>query len=291
MGLPKFEYIAPETTQEACKILEKLGQQAKVMAGGTDLLIKMKHGLLRPRTIVGLRKIKELRKISFSKTQGLFIGAMALLGEVASHPKVKKIYPAVAYAASQTATVQIRNMGTVVGNICNAAPSADNIPCLMALGAELIVVSPQGERRVLLEDFFKGPGEVDLIRGELVKGVVVPPPPKGSGLSYQFISQRSKVDIAAVCVAAMVVVDKERAEDVRIVLGAVAPKPIRSLKAEDLIRGKKLSDRAIQKASEEASQECRPISDMRATAEYRRAMVAVLTKRALMEARQMALSS
>jgi len=291
MGLPKFEYIAPETTQEACKILEELGQQAKVMAGGTDLLIKMKHGLLRPRTIVGLRKIKELRKISFSKTQGLFIGAMALLGEVASHPKVKKIYPAVAYAASQTATVQIRNMGTVVGNICNAAPSADNIPCLMALGAELIVVSPQGERRVLLEDFFKGPGEVDLIRGELVKGVVVPPPPKGSGLSYQFISQRSKVDIAAVCVAAMVVVDKERAKDVRIVLGAVAPKPIRSLKAEDLIRGKKLSDRAIQKASEQASQECRPISDMRATAEYRRAMVAVLTKRALMEARQMALSS
>ena len=291
MGLPKFEYIAPETTQEACKILEELGQQAKVMAGGTDLLIKMKHGLLRPRTIVGLRKIKELRKISFSKTQGLFIGAMALLGEVASHPKVKKIYPAVAYAASQTATVQIRNMGTVVGNICNAAPSADNIPCLMALGAELIVVSPQGERRVLLEDFFKGPGEVDLKRGELVKGVVVPPPPKGSGLSYQFISQRSKVDIAAVCVAAMVVVDKERAEDVRIVLGAVAPKPIRSLKAEDLIRGKKLSDRAIQKASEQASQECRPISDMRATAEYRRAMVAVLTKRALMEARQMALSS
>ena len=291
MGLPKFEYIAPETTQEACKILEELGQQAKVMAGGTDLLIKMKHGLLRPRTIVGLRKIKELRKISFSKTQGLFIGAMALLGEVASHPKVKKIYPAVAYAASQTATVQIRNMGTVVGNICNAAPSADNIPCLMALGAELIVVSPQGERRVLLEDFFKGPGEVDLIRGELVKGVIVPPPPKGSGLSYQFISQRSKVDIAAVCVAAMVVVDKERAKDVRIVLGAVAPKPIRSLKAEDLIRGKKLSDRAIQKASEQASQECRPISDMRATAEYRRAMVAVLTKRALMEARQMALSS
>ncbi len=291
MGLPKFNYVAPETVQEACQILEKLGGQAKVMAGGTDLLIKMKHGALRPKTIVGLRKIKELRKISFRKNQGLFIGAMALLEEVASHPKVKKLYPAVAYAASQTATVQIRNMGTVVGNICNAAPSADNIPSLMAFGAELIIASPNGERRILLENFFKGPGEVNLNRGELVKGVLVPPPPEGSGVSYQFISQRSKVDIAAVCVAAMVVIDKGRTRDVKIVLGAVAPTPIRALEAEGLLRGKKLADRSIQKAAEQASQEARPITDMRATSEYRRLMVAVLTKRALLEARQMALAS
>ncbi len=288
MSLPKFEYIAPKTIQEACEILERLGDEAKVMAGGTDLLIKMKHGAAGPKAVVGLRNIKGLSSIEFDPKSGLYIGAMALLRDVASHPTIQKIYPAVAYAASQTATVQIRNMGTVVGNICNAAPSADNIPPLMALDAELMVVGPKGERRVALKDFFKGPGQTSLKRGELVSAVFVPLPPPNGAVSYKYISQRSKVDIAAVCVAAMVAVDRGRAQKVRIVLGAVAPTPIRAKKAEQLLLGKKLSEQAIKKASRQASQECSPITDMRASAEYRRTMVEVLTARALTEARDLA---
>ena len=212
-----------------------------------------------------------------------------MLANVASHPVILKRYPAIAYAAQATATVQVRNMGTVIGNLCNAAPSADNAPTLIAMGAEVSLASIKGERRLSLDQFFKGPGLTAAEKGEIVTSVSVPFPPPFSGTSYQHISARSKVDISAVGVGVMITLNGETCKDVRIVLGAVARTPMRARKAERLIKGKKLIRQLVEQAGAQAAKESKPITDMRATAEYRRAMVAVLAKRALREAKERAL--
>jgi len=290
MPLPKFEYIAPTSIEEACALLKEKGPDARVMAGGTDLLIKVKRRVLRPTTIIGLKAIPELSRIEVKKNKGLYIGATALLGDVAAHPQVRRFYPAVAYAASVTANVQIRNMGTVVGNLCNAAPSADNAPTLLVMGAQVTIANPEGSRVLPLEEFFKGPGVTALEEGEIVKEIFVPWPPKGSGVSYQHISPRGKVDIAAVCVGAMVVMDGRVCKEARVALGAVAPIPLRAKKTERLLQGKELTPEWLKSAGVQASKEAKPISDVRASAWYRRQMVQVLTKRALEEAKAAARS-
>ena len=158
MRLPKFEYFAPKTLETALNLLAEKGEGARVMAGGTDLVIKMKHGLLKPQAIIALKEIAGLDRIHFQAKKGLTIGATALLADVASHPDILKHYPSVAYAARETANVQIRNMGTVGGNICNAAPSADNAPTLIAMKAEATLSSLKGERRLPLDQLMTGPG-------------------------------------------------------------------------------------------------------------------------------------
>ncbi len=289
MTLPRFQYVATETIEEACRVLKEKGEKAMVMAGGTDLLIKARYRLVKPKVVIGIKKIKGLDRIVFDKKKGLTIGATALLADVASHPDVLETFPAIAYAAQETATVQIRNMGTVIGNLCNAAPSADNAPGLIAMGAEVTVMGPNGEKRVPLDQFFKGPGATILERGEIVVCVFVPLPHPNSGASYQHISARSKVDISAVGVGVLLTMKKQMCKDAKIVLGAVAPVPMRAIKAEKLIKGKQLTPYLIEKTGIQASQESKPISDVRASAEYRRKMVAVLTKRALLEAKERAL--
>jgi len=287
MTLSKFDYYAPERIEEACMLLAR-EEGAVLMAGGTDLLVKIRHRLVKPQAVVALKKIRGLNQISFSKNEGLTIGATALLADVAAHPIILKRYPAIACAAQVTATVQVRNMGTVLGNLCNAAPSADNAPTLMAMGAELTLMSIKGERRLPLEEFFKGPGLTALEQGEIATLVRVPVPPAFSGTSYQHISARSKVDISAVGVGAMITVHGGTCQEARIVLGAVAPIPLRARKTEELIKGKKLTQALMSRAGAEAAEEASPISDVRATAEYRKRMVAVLTKRALAEATERA---
>ena len=289
MTFPKFEYFAPETIKEALRLLTEKGNGAHVLAGGTDLLLKISHHLLKPKAIIGLKKIRGLNHISFNRKKGLTIGATALLADVASHPEILKHYPAVAYAAQSTANVQIRNMGTVAGNLCNAAPSADNAPTLMAMGAEAIIVSTRGERRLPLNRFFKGPGLTALEPDEILTSIFVPVPPLQSGTSYQHISARGKVDISAVGIGVMVTMSEKTCNDVRIFMGAVGPVPMQAVKTERMIRGKKLTPVLIEKASLNASTEAKPISDVRASAEYRRKMVVVLTKRALTEAGQRAM--
>ena len=288
MALSKFEYFAPLSVEEVLELLEMKGENARVMAGGTDLLLKISKGELKPGAVIGLKKIKDLDNISFNKREGLMIGATALLSDVASHPDMLREYPSIAYAASVTANVQIRNMGTVAGNICNAAPSADNAPSLMAMGAEVILRSTKREKKLSLDQFFKGPGLTAIEHGELLTGILIPPPLRHQGLSYHHISARSRVDIAGVCVSAMVRLNEERCEEVRVVLGAVAPTPMRARKTEELLKRKRLNDELIEKAGILASEESKPISDMRASAEYRKKMVAVLTTRALVEATERA---
>jgi CO/xanthine dehydrogenase FAD-binding subunit len=288
MTLPRFEYFAPERLDDALSILSQKGKGAFVMAGGTDLVMKMNRGLVKPAAIISLSRIKGLNKIGFDPGKGLTIGATALIAEVASHPEIKKRYPAIARAASVMANVQIRNMGTLAGNLCNAAPSADSAPPLMAMGADVTLAGMKGERQIHVEELFRGPGITVLKPGEIMTSIFIPPPPPHSGASYERISARGKVDIAAVSVCVMLIMKDGTCKQARIVLGAVAPVPMRARKAENILIGKRLTQGLIAKAAEQAARESMPISDVRASAAYRNRMVSVLTGRAIEKAHAVA---
>jgi len=283
-----FEYYAPQSIPEAVDLLSNLGENAFVMAGGTDLLIKKKHGMITPDAVVALKQIKGLDRISVGPKKGLYIGATALLADVAAHAGIRKNYPAVADAARNTANVQIRNMGTVVGNLCNASPSADNAPSLLALGATLSITGPQGERSLALEDFFTGPGLSALKPAEIVTAVTVPPPLSNSGTAYVHLSARGKVDCSAVCVGAHVALKGRKVIKARLFVGACAPIPMRTPGAEKTVLGKIFTEKLAENAGEVASEEALPITDVRATQDYRNSMVAVMTKRALLLAHKRA---
>jgi CO/xanthine dehydrogenase FAD-binding subunit len=282
MSLPEFTYLSPKNLKEACALLIEHGDKAKILAGGTDLLIRMGHRAMRPDAVIGLRSLTDLNYINYEAGLGLRIGALARLSDVAGHAEVIKRYPALAESASQTATVQIRNMGTVVGNICNAAPSADNATPLLVHQAEVVIVKPGGERVLPLTDFFRGPGLTALEMGEIVREVRLPDPGQGSASNYQKLSARSKVDIAGVGVSAFVALDGDGVcTTVCLALAAVAPVPMRARHAEDALTGRRVSPDLLEEAGAKAADECSPISDVRSSAAYRRAMVKVLTIRAL----------
>ncbi|MHB8873949.1 MAG: FAD binding domain-containing protein [Myxococcaceae bacterium] len=282
MSLPKFSYLAPKSLAEACALLEEHGQNARLMAGGTDLLLKLSRTGRAPRFLVGLRAVAGLDYVRFDSAKGLSIGALGLLSSVAEHEEVRRLYPALAFATASTATVQIRNMGTVAGNLCNASPSADTATPLLVLGAEVVLQGAGGERVLPLERFFKGPGQTALGGTEVLREIRVPPPPKRSGSDYQRISERSQVDIAAVGVSALVELDEAgRCIRARLALGAVAPTPLRVPDAERALEGGPLDEERVARAAALAMALARPISDARAGAAWRKKMVEVLTGRAV----------
>jgi carbon-monoxide dehydrogenase medium subunit len=289
MPAAQFDYIAPTTVDEAVTALVRGGRDTRVMAGGTDLIVKIRHRMVFPKCIVTLKRIAGLDAITVDKKKGLTIGATALLADVAAHKGILRDYPTVAEAAGATANVQVRNMGTVVGNLCNASPSADNAPTLMAMAATVDITGPAGSRSLPLDQFFQGPGITALETGEIVIAVRVPFPPAGSGTAYHSLSQRGKLDCSAVGVGTMVVLNGNRCTDARIIVGACAPVPMRTRAAEKMLIGKKMTDTLIRKAAQTASEETSPITDVRASAPYRWKMVSVLTIRALTDARKMAL--
>jgi CO/xanthine dehydrogenase FAD-binding subunit len=284
MRLPKFEYFAPKTLDAALSLFMEKGEGSRVMAGGTDVMVKMTHGLLKPTAIISLYEIEGMNEIRFDAKEGLTIGATARLAEVASHPEVLAHYPALSEAILTMANCEVRNMGTVVGNLCNAAPSADTAPPLITMSAEVALASVNGERRLSLDKFFKGPGLTAIERGEIVTSIHVPPPPTRSGASYKRISARCGVDIAAVGVGVTAFFNGESCKQARIVLGAVAPVPMRATKTEEFMQGQAWTPELIEQGGEQAAEEAKPISDVRASAEWRKAMVEVLTRRALEEA-------
>lgn len=288
MGLSKFDYYAPVSIDEACSLALEMGDGSMFLAGGTDLMVKIKRNLIEIKTVIDIKKIEGLDEVVYDEEKGLSIGSTVSLTTIENHPLIKEKYPAVADAAHATANVQIRNMASLAGNLCNAAPSAENAPVLMAMGATVTLVSSDGSREVPLDEFFKGPGETVIKKGEMLTAVNVPVPPEGSGTSYQHISARGKVDISAVGVGVMLIMKKDKCEDARIFLGAVAPTPMMVVKAQDVLKGNTITEELLQTAGLEASEECSPITDMRASAEYRKLMVAVLTGRAIDEARSRA---
>ncbi len=279
--LPKFDYLRPESLQEALALVGQDGGGGyKVYAGGTDLIPKIKGRMVpAPQALVDLKGIPDLDGVSYDREAGLRIGALASIHEVAVSAVVRQHYPMLSQAASSIASRQIRNRGTIAGNICNAVPSADSAPALLCLGASVVCAGPDGDRTVNLTDFFTGPNRTVLGRDELVREIVVPPA-RGNG-TYIKLSPRSSMDLAVVGVAAVVDVKDGLLEDVRIGLGAVSPTPMRALEAEGLLKGKEPSEAALSGAAAKAAGEARPIDDHRASAEYRRMMVEVLVRRAV----------
>lgn len=285
MLLPKFDYSKPKTVEEVCSLLSKYKEKARVIAGGTDLLIKMKDKSLTPQYLIGLTGVTDLNYIEYKGTEGLRIGALATINSIVHSPAVKERFGYLSDAAARMATPQVRNMGTVGGNLCSAAPSADLAPPLIALGAKLKLQSIKGNRIVALEDFFVGPGQTVLEADEILCEIQVPNQPPSTGGAYWKLSQRSAVDIAAVGVAASVTLgERGVCHDVKIVLGAVAPTPMRAKRAEEAIKGKRPEDGPISEAVRLAKEEACPISDVRSCSDYRTEMVGVLTRRALRQA-------
>jgi carbon-monoxide dehydrogenase medium subunit len=283
-----LEYLAPKTLEEACSLLTRHKEKARVLAGGTDLLPEIKRRELAAQYLIGLKGIPGLDYISYAPSQGLRIGALATLGAIADSSVVQERFDILAQAVRSMASPQIRNLGTVVGNLCHAAPSADTAPPLIALGANLRLVSPRGERVVPVEDFFIGPSQTVLQDDELVAELQIPEPPPHSGGVYLKLTRRRAMDLALVGVAALLTLEGGMCRDVRIALGAVAPTPIRATRAEDMLRRKRLEEGLLEEAARLAGEEARPISDIRSSAEYRREMVRVLTRRSLEGAREKA---
>jgi len=277
--LPEIECLFPKTLNEALLLLNKHNEAAKAIAGGTDLLPKMKRRELTPKYLIDLKGIADLNFISYDTEKGLSIGATTTLSEVGESPVVRKNYPIVVEAVLQMGSIQIRNIATMVGNLCNAVPSADTAPALIALGARLKIVGPKGEGTVLIEDFFKGPEETVLGSLELVSEVQIPPARLGENGTYLKHTLRGAMDLALVGIAVYLVMDSKKhiCKDIRIAMGAAAPIPMRAKKGEEVLRGKTLTDDLIEKAGRIASEESRP----RSSPEYKREMVRVLTKRAI----------
>ncbi len=292
-SLPKFEYYSPQSLNAASSFLKEHEGEAKIVAGGTDLLIYMKYRRVAPRYLVSLRDLPELGRITFSDDEGLRIGAMATHQDIVDMPVISERFKSVAYACSKVGTPQIRNMGTVGGNVCNAAPSADSAPPLMTYSASVTIAGPQGERTLPLEKMFIGPGENCLKAGEVLSEIRVPIAPPHTGAVYARLPARTAKDIAAVGVAALITLDPTTGafNDVKIVLAAVAPTPLRARQAEAVLKGEKPEDKLIDEAALLSAKEARPISDVRSSAGYRTEMVRVLTHQALSQALALAKAS
>ncbi len=281
-----FEYYAPGSLKEALSLLENRGKEAKVLAGGTDLIVQMKDGRACPAVIVDVKKVPELNRLEWNDAKSLYIGAAVPLSKIVTFPPITEKFGILYQGCSSIGSVQLRNRGTVGGNICNAAPSADSAPSLLCLEAKAIVARLRGSRTVPLDSFFRGPGQTALDDNELLLGLEVPAPPTLSSGCYLRHTPRQDMDIAVVGVASYLVFasQKNRCREARIALGAVAPTPVRVPQAEAILAGKILTEKAIEEAAERAAEAARPISDVRGSAEYRKEIVKVLTRRTLKRA-------
>jgi len=274
-----FDHYTPHSLPEALDLLSRQNGQTHVIAGGSDLLIKMKKGLIAPAAIINIKRLPELKGISYSAESGLHLGALTTLGELSRSPVIQEHYPCLTQTTSLMASRQIRNFATVGGNLCNASPSADTAPPLIAYGATVHLMGTTGERNLPLEDFFLGPGQNALLPGELLCYINVPPP-DGETLYIKHVP-RAYMDISVVGVCARLKLLDNQCQLARIVLGAVAPTPVRARQAEAALSGQPLTSELIDQVARLTAQESRPIDDTGGSAWYRRRMVEVGTRRCL----------
>lgn len=274
-----FEHFSPKNLTEALELLEQENGRTQVIAGGTDLMLKMRAGILEPSKVINIKGLEELKGLSYDSNEGLTLGALTTLRALTRTSAIRESYPSLAHAAYLMASEQIRSFATVGGNLCNAAPSADLAPPLIALKAQVHLVSLGGERQIPLEEFFLGPGISALQPGELLKEIRVPPP-VGRTI-YLKHSARAFMDIAMVGVGIGLEIDHEVCEQARIVLGAVAPVPLRAHSAEEALIGEPVTEGQIILVAKAAADACAPIDDVRGAAWYRRRMVDVLVRRGL----------
>ncbi len=282
----KFDYLEPETVEQALGILTRYQEKSKIMAGGTDLVLQMRNRVVKPEYVVDITRIPGLDYIAFDDQGRLRLGSLTTVRALETSVEIRRKVPVLSEAAGQLGSVAIRNVATVGGNLCNALPSAETSQALVALSAQVRIVGPRGERTVALEDFFTGVGKTLLRPDELLVEILVPEcSPHTSGI-YIKHSPRGPIDLAIVNVTVLMKIDPEKkiCKDAKIVLGAVSPTPLRARKAENVLKGMKINAALINRAAQVASDEAHPRhGSIRGSFEYKKEMVRVLTGRAIRE--------
>jgi len=278
-----FEYFEPRTVGEATQILSDYGAKAQILAGGIDLIPRIQKGDIRAEYAVNIQKIPGLEHVGPDGKEGMTLGAMSRLRSIEVSKPIQNKYPILYEAIHQITSVQAKYMGTAVGNLCLATPASDVATSLLALGAQLKITGPGGDRIEPIETFYVDYRRTSLKRGEIVTAVVLPSPPPGTGTAF-FNLVRTRADIAKVSAAAAISVQNGICGEVRIAIGAAAPTVFRAQKAEALFTGQKITPELIRDAAETAAGETKPITDLRSTATYRKEMAKVLVRRALEKA-------
>lgn len=274
------EYLKPKTVDDAVSALARYGKEAKFLAGGTDLINLVRHRALVPKCVIDLTEIPGLDYVRVDEEGSLMIGALTTLKAVGRSPVVNQGWPILCEAVCRMGTTQLRNMGTVVGNLCRASPSADTASTLLVLEASLEITTRSGTRAMPLQEFFIAPGKTALNDDEIVTEICVPKLQAGTGTAFLKLTRVAE-DLAKVNVATVLTVQNSICKDARIALGGVTPIPIRAMKAEEILRGNHLDDKIIVLAAKAAANETTPITDVRSTAEYRKELSNVLVIRAL----------
>jgi carbon-monoxide dehydrogenase medium subunit len=274
-----MRYETPTTTKEAATLLYKEKGKAHVLAGGTDLLVRMKMDMVEPDLVVDIKHIPATQTITKSAV-GFKIGATVCGAVMREHSALVKAWPGVVEATNLIGSDQIQGRCTMVGNLCNASPAADSVPAMIAAGAKAIVVGKDKRRTVAVEKIVTGPGKTSLAKGELIEAITLPARPARSGDAYLRFTPRTEMDIAVVSAAVSLTLLRGVVKSVRVVLGAVAPTAVLVPKAAKAIIGTKLDDAALEKLAAACSEACNPIDDKRGTIEYRTKVAGVLAKRA-----------
>ena len=278
-----FEFVSPSSIDEAVKTLASNGDNARIMAGGTDMLVQMRAGRRTAPLVVDIKGIPELNAVSYDASKGLTLGAAVPCYQIYQDEKLSAVYPGLMDSASLIGGIQIQGRASIGGNICNAAPSGDAIPAVIALGGICNVAGPNGTREIAAEDFCTAPGRNALENGEILVSIFLPAPQANSGANYLRFIPRNEMDIAVAGVGSSVLLDASGQNFVsaRIALASVAPTPVFAKEAGDSLAGKAVSEESIQQASELAQAAAKPISDMRGTIRQRTHLIGVLTRRTL----------
>lgn len=285
-----FEYAAAHTVDEAVSLLAARGPSAKILAGGTDILVQLREGMREADLVLDVKKIPELTRLEFRRKEGLRLGAAVPAYQIYENAEVKAAYPALADAARIIGGWQIQTRASIGGNLCNSSPAADSIPALIALDATCEIAGPQGRRRVPVGQFCTAPGRNVLARGEFLVALEFPAPAANAGSHYLRFIPRNEMDIAVVGAGAWLRLNAagDRVEQARIGVGAVAPTPLVAEAAAASLAGKAATADSFRQAGELARQIAKPITDMRGPADYRVHIVGVLVERALAKAAERA---
>ena len=276
-----FEYVSPQTVEEAVGLLAKYGARARILAGGTDLLTQMRNGKKEADLVVDIKKIPEVNQIAFSPDRGLKLGAAVPCYRIYGDRAVSTAYPGLIDVARMIGGTLIQGRATIGGNLANAAPSADSIPVLIALSASCEVRGPNGTRQIPVESFCTAPGQTVLGPGEMLVSLHFPAPQRQQGVRYLRFTPRNEMDIAVAGAGVSLILDNGTIRSARVALSSVAPTPLFVREAGEALTGKPASEASFREAAEIAKSAARPITDMRGTADYRRHLCAVLTRRAL----------
>nr|WP_233285851.1 xanthine dehydrogenase family protein subunit M [Bradyrhizobium brasilense] len=274
-----IRYVAPRTLDEAIGAFAAAGSAARIMAGGTDLLVQMRSGLVRPGLIVDIKKIGEMTEISETADGGFRVGAAVSGMELAEHARFGKVWPGVLEAVNLIGSKQVQGRASAGGNLCNGSPAGDSVPAMIAAGAVVTVQGPNGRRDMKVEDVPAGPGRTNLKPGEILVSFTLPPRPKGSGDAYLRMIPRTEMDIAVVGIGVSLTLKDRVCTEARVGLGAAAPTALLVEPAAQALIGSKLDDAALEAAAAACRAACRPIDDKRGTIAYRTKTAGVLLKR------------